>query len=85
MAKRHPKARPVIVRWIDSISTGGWCNDPRSKMECTTVGHLVERTKKGVTVALNRSHYGNGDFIEIPASAIRSVRRLKEYDGKKSS
>ena len=74
----HPKARPVIVRWIDSMGQSGW-NDPTpSKMECTSVGNLIKRDKESVVLSLNKSHYGTGDHIEIPAIAVKSVKRLKE-------
>ncbi len=81
MARRdkHPKTKPVVVRWIDSMGTSGWNNlDKPTDMECTSVGHLIKKTKDRVTIAMNRSHYGNGDYMEIPMIAVKSIRKLKE-------
>ena len=75
---KHPKTQPVIVRWIDSMKASGWRDHEDSKMECTSVGHLVKRTKDRVVIAMNRSHCGDGDYMEIPTCAIKSVKRLKE-------
>ena len=74
-----PKSRPVEVRWLDSMGTSGW-QDPktaRTRMECVTVGHLIERTPKSVLVAMNACHYQHGEYVEIPAAAVKRVRRLR--------
>lgn len=73
-----PYGQPVIVRWIDSMGTPGWGAEPSAKMECTSVGFLLERTKDRVAIAQNKSHYSNGDLLEIPTAAIKSVKKLKE-------
>ncbi len=80
MAKidKHPKVKPVVVRWVDSTGISGWSKYTASKMECTTVGHLVEKTKDRVVIALNRSQYNDGDYMEIPNVAIKSIKKLKE-------
>lgn len=74
----HPKTKPVIVRWVDSMGTSGWRDHKPSDMECTSIGHLISKTKDRVTIAMNSSHYGDGDFLEIPMVAVKSVKRLKE-------
>lgn len=76
--KDHPKVTPVVVRWVDSIGTSGWRSDYDSRLECTSVGHLVEKNKQGVVICLNKSHYTCGDYIEIPRSSIKSIKKLKE-------
>ena len=73
----YPKGAAVEVRWIDSIGTGHWGSKPETKMECVTVGLLVERRKDRIVLAMSRSHYGDGHHWEIPACSIRRVRRLK--------
>ena len=79
MAKGEwPKTKPVIVRWLDSMGEGGWAAKSGARFECVTIGNLVRRDKERVVVTLNRSHYSDGDMIEIPAGAVKSVRRLKE-------
>ena len=75
---KHPKTNPVIVRWIDSMKISGWTAYEASGMECTTVGHLVSKTKDRVVIAMNRSTCGDGDFMEIPLVAVKSVKKLKE-------
>lgn len=81
MAKRYrfyPDVEPVEIYWIDSMGTGGWQGRlEESRMECTTVGHLVERRKDRVVVAQSRSHYGYADLLEIPNVAVKRVRRLR--------
>lgn len=73
-----PKTKPVIVRWVDSMGTNGWNAVPGAKMECVTIGNLVEKQKDRVCVAMNRSHYSDGDLIEIPLVSVRSIKGLKE-------
>ena len=75
---KHPKTKPVIVRWIDSMGSSGWRKYEASGMECTSIGHLVEKTKDRVVICQNRSHCGDGDFMEIPLVAVKSIKRLKE-------
>lgn len=75
---KHPKTKPVIVRWVDSMKNSGWRDYESSGLECTTIGHLVSRTKERVAVCMNRSKYGDGDYMEIPMCSVKSIRRLKE-------
>ena len=75
---KHPKVSPVIVRWVDSMGASGWHEYKPSAMECTSVGHLISKTKDRVTICMNHSHYGKGDYMEIPTIAIKSIRKLKE-------
>lgn len=77
-ADKYPEVRPVIVRWVDSIASSGWRDAPESKTECVSVGNLIKRDTNGVVLAMNSSHYGAGDYMTIPACAIRSVKKLKE-------
>ena len=71
----------VEIHWIDSCSTQGWLGDdqPDGKpLECRSVGYLVKRSKTGVVVCQNVSEQGaTGQWMTIPASCIRRVRRLK--------
>lgn len=71
----------VEVSWVDSASTNGW----RGKQEpddvpckCRTVGYLLKRTKRTLTVAQNLSEFGStGEWMQIPAAVVKRVRRLK--------
>lgn len=81
MAKRkdkHPKVRPVIVRWIDSASEAGWGVKPGNRLKCVTVGIRVKGPKDRISIVQSRSHYSDGEMIEIPKIAVASIRRLKE-------
>lgn len=74
------KRKIVLVRWVDSIHTGGWGSKPESNMECLTVGLLVERTKKHILIALSASAYCDAHYIQIPAIAVRSVKSLGKVE-----
>lgn len=78
MKDKHPKTAPVIVRWVDSMKASGWHDYKETGMECTSVGHLIKKTKERVVIAMNRSTCGDGDYMEIPMVAVKSVKRLKE-------
>ena len=75
---KHPKTEPVLVRWIDSMKSSGWREFEETNMECASVGHLVKKTKDRVIICMNRSHCGDGDYMEIPTCAIKSIKKLKE-------
>lgn len=69
------KRKIVLIEWIDSMQTSGWCKKPESvNLQCRTAGFLVEKTAKHITVALNMSAYTDGDYMTIPAAAIKSVK-----------
>ena len=72
------KYKPVAVYWLDSMGSAGWHTLKKSDLECVTVGHLYAKDKNRVTIALNRSAYGYGDYMEIPRKAVRRIKRLKE-------
>ena len=71
----------VEVHWTDSYTMHGWRGDEQpdgEPLECRSVGYLVKRSKKVVVVCQNVSEQGStGDWMTIPASCIRRVRRLK--------
>lgn len=74
------KMQPVMVDWIDAMGTSGWCGERHgfgSDMRCCSFGHLVHEDKDSVTIAMNRSAYGHGDYMKIPRCSVRKVTRLK--------
>jgi len=75
--KKNLVGKPVIVEWIDSMSSSGWHDHRVTDMGCTTVGHYHSEYDDRIVVALNRSSCGCGDYMEIPKVAIKKVRRLK--------
>lgn len=72
------KRKIVLVKWIDSMQTGGWRHKEaaRSNMNCMSCGFLVERTRDYIILALNMSAYTDGDYIQIPMVAVKSVKTL---------
>ena len=56
MKDKYPKMHPVIVRWVDSMKTNGWTKYEASGMECTSVGHLVAKSKDRVVIEIGRAH-----------------------------
>ena len=73
-AKRLPA---VEVEWIDSVGTSGWGKYERTDMRCRSVGMLYSRDKDRIVLCLNQSAYSQGDYMEIPQSAIKRVTRLR--------
>lgn len=68
---------PVLVEWVDSMSTQGWRDLGGTDIKCQTVGMFVQEDREKVAVCLNKSAYGYGDYIEIPKVAIKRIRKLK--------
>lgn len=77
---KTPKENLVKIDWIDSVGTGHWGNNPVSNLNCSTVGHLVEKKKDRVVIAMNKSYCSKdsyGHFMEIPRVAIKKITKLK--------
>lgn len=78
----------VRVDWLDSNSRGSWASpehaaDPTQSLLCVSVGWLLRRDKKFLTVAGSGAYDGEGGFSQvngsmtIPACAVVRVRRLR--------
>ena len=76
MSKKKTPA--VRVDWIDSMGSSGWHEHRKSDLRCTSVGMLYDETDESVVIALNRSAYNHGDYIEIPKIAIKKITKLKK-------
>ena len=78
MADKPPRAlKPVAVLWVDSQAQPGWGEYKRDvDLVCSTVGHLVERTKTRIVVALSLSQNHYGDYLTIPRCAVKSIHHL---------
>lgn len=77
MATKRPKK--VMVKWEDSAATSGWYDldrKPYGAVMCYSAGWLIEDTKKHVVLALNWNEGQCGDYMTIPRSAVRKVKRL---------
>lgn len=75
MATKKPYA--VSVEWNDACSYGGWTKDiSADPMPVKTVGFLIRRDKKTLTIAQS---IGNAyaEQLVIPSAWISKVRRLK--------
>lgn len=73
------KFQAVEVDWVDSMNTSGWSGYERSDLRCRSVGMLVERTADRVVLSLqmHKKSLSVGHIIEIPASAVKRVKKLK--------
>ena len=79
VANNKLEFNPVLVEWVDSVQTSGWTDTPTVSTNCVTVGMLVDNKDKGsITLALNKSHYGHGQYVTIPLVAITKVTKLKK-------
>jgi len=83
------KLRAVYIEWIDSYSTDGWnnistaINNTSEIMVCRTIGFVVARTKKHITI----SHSFAWDdiiagktvcgIIHIPMKCIKLIKEIK--------
>lgn len=75
--------RIVEVTWEDASSTEGWMPPDEAdgyherEYICVTVGYLVKRDKRGVTLSATVNCTGaRGGTWHIPAGMIRRVRSL---------
>lgn len=75
------KLNLVLVEWVDSLGSPGWNNNfENGDMRCVTSGHLIEKTKDRIVVALNKSlnsENAYGDYMEIPLCAVTKITKLK--------
>ena len=73
---------PVEVHWVDSATLSRWHEVGKDDVpaEIRTVGLLVKRERKHVSVALSRDATNDcvSDVINIPRSAIKSLKELIE-------
>ena len=69
-----------LVEWVDSGSPySGWGRHvPTKPIRCTSVGRLVHKNRKCVTLASSSNDEGQvGGVITIPRSAIKRIRKLR--------
>lgn len=74
------KLNLVLIEWVDSIGSSGWKHDfEQSDMRCVSAGHLIEKTKDRIIIAMNKSLHadGYGDYMEIPLCAVTKITKLK--------
>ena len=84
-SKRFRRKHPVVeIHWMDAASTGGWHGkampkDGKESVACVTVGMLLSRTKREVTVATNScpEHETTGEWMTVPAACVVRIRRLR--------
>lgn len=78
--KKKRKYLPVLIVWDDSTGvTGEWerKNEEKLKPVCImTLGFLVEKTKKYITVCQNISKEQICGKISIPKGCIKSIQFL---------
>lgn len=74
------KTFPVAyIEWDDSESIYGWREVEEGMPErIKSVGVVMKKDKKGVTISTSRTAYGKCvDQLWIPSTAIRKFRRIK--------
>ncbi len=79
--KRGFKVNPVIVDWIDSSQISGWhfqSDIEPPDLRCSSIGHLIDKNDKTVTLALNINGDCYGQMITIPMFAVKRIRKLRE-------
>lgn len=80
------KRKVVVVKWNDAASTSSWTEEhyilvAPGLLYITTVGMLVRKTKKVITVALNYDEQGKlADCISIPANTVTSFKVLRSVE-----
>jgi hypothetical protein len=85
VSKRGRFVPYVAVDWYDShTQRHAWNSDQEvnayhsEPIVCTTVGMLVKRDKRGITIAMSVNSQGQmGGLWHVPAGMIRRVHRLK--------
>lgn len=79
MQKHHA----YIVKWRDSSTLRGWHNidsPQHGPAVITSVGWLVKKTPKTLTLTTGVSECGNVvDAISIPREAVTKITKLKNY------
>jgi hypothetical protein len=78
MSKKAAKGDLVKVDWIDSVGSGGWRDEPMTDPRCVSVGHHLGKKNGLLRIAMNKSAYGYGDYMSIPAVAVRKVTLLRK-------
>lgn len=72
----------VKVDWIDSATEGGWqkkCKTSGGVCTCYSVGFVIRRNKRELTLAQSKSEFGNiAEVISIPTSCIKSIKQLED-------
>lgn len=73
----------VEVTWDDACNSAAWksveeAEEWHGPVECSTVGYLFKRDKKGITLAMSLSKAGGvGGLWHVPAGMVMKVRRLR--------
>ncbi len=82
--KEHGKKLPIVeIEWLDSQSQGRWGSRAGYEKtcdvaECTTIGYLLSKDSRKVTVVQTRHPLQDDvlDAISIPTAAIKRIRRI---------
>ena len=72
--------RAVLIRWLDATTDHGW-TDPDSPLDLgtvTTVGFLLRKTRRYITVAHTMAEEGDecNGRISIPRKWVLEIREL---------
>jgi len=79
ITKKSLIGNPVLVEWVDSMGSSGWHQEYKiSSLKCTTIGHYYAEYQDRIVVALNKSEYCYGDYMDIPRLSIKKITMLKK-------
>ncbi len=71
----------VKVDWIDSCTEHGWQRASKNSgglIRCTSVGYIVRKNKREITLAQSKSSMGNvGELISIPMTCVKEIKTLE--------
>lgn len=73
----------VKVDWVDSCSDDAWQHESialeHTVAPCSSVGYLLKKNKKEVSLSLSRSDLGKVFMVlAIPRGCIKKITTLKE-------
>jgi hypothetical protein len=72
----------VKVTWADSASSPGWQSkqhDWHSCSNCCSVGFIIKRNKRELSIAQSWSDSGNvADVITIPMRSIKNIKKMED-------
>lgn len=72
--------KPVKVEWSDSCEFTGWDSHTADypPVACTSVGFIVKRTKKALTLSATISLHNGCQHITIPRGCITKITELTD-------
>ncbi len=70
----------VVCKWLDANASHETWRDPKNLAlwKCTSVGYLVRRTRKIISIAAHSDNHGYfTGIMAIPRVCVTSIRKAK--------